>query len=44
MNYEYKWGICESLGDKLQLKEKKLFLNDLILYHVKLDEGAKPNI
>ena len=32
------------LGDELQLKETKLFLNYLILYDVKVDKGAKPNI
>ena len=44
MDHECKWGICESLRDELQLKETKLFLNYIILYDVKADEGAKPNI
>ena len=44
MDHKCKWGICESLGDELQLKETKLFLNAMILHDVKVDEGAKPII
>ena len=40
--HECKWEIWESLGDELRLKEMKLFLNYMILYDVKVDEGAKP--
>ena len=44
MDHECKRGICESLGDELQLTETKSFLNTMILYDVKEDEGAEPNI
>ena len=43
MNHECKWGIFESLGDELHLKEKKLVLN-YVLYGVKREKGAKLNI
>ena len=44
MDHERKWGICESLGDELWLKETNLFLDYMILYDVKVDEGEKPKI
>ena len=44
MDHECKCGIYESLRDELRLKETKLFLNYMILYKVKVDDGAKPNI
>ena len=32
MDHKCKWGICESLRDKLELNETKLFLNCMALY------------